>query len=42
VPVAGKCVGFQGKYNPKLKLNELFSEVRFGLINKLESVLKDN
>ena len=33
---------FEEEYNPRLKLSELFNEVRFGLINKLESILKDN
>lgn len=31
---------FEEEYNPRLKLSELFSEVRFGLINKLVDILK--
>jgi len=41
LPIINRDV-FKEEYNPELKLSELFDEVRFELINKLESILKDN
>ena len=39
LPIINRVI-FEEEYNPRLKLSELFTEVRFGLINKLVDILK--
>jgi 5-methylcytosine-specific restriction enzyme subunit McrC len=39
LPIINRTI-FEEEYNPRLKLSELLSEVRFELINKLSDILK--